>query len=232
MLNRIFKNKKNRDFFVSCFDVDHEELILCQQGDNVNLWYPEDKSFVNVYRSGTIAGQGKLTQITGNKSNMVIDHLKRGNQIDASISIITKLSFRMFCKVTSYKQILLNKENKIQSIKSEINKSYKPKSASYKLYTKTLLNYEISDVLHYKESDLEIDINDDTKLEYHRIKLYLKDEYIGDISAQTIVRKLIRAYNSGYFPIIKIGEIKKEDKVLILSLKIKYIKQPVPNKDS
>lgn len=229
MFKNIFTKKKLSKFNISCFETNQEELDQCITGDNVNLWYSEKEDSVRIYRLDTEYGKGLIGTIRGSKSKKIKNHLTSDDLVEARIEQVRKGAILIDCTIISGAELKAKKETEIKTIRDEITKPFAPKVLSYTLYSKDKIDIQNGDQVEYESKDLIIDLNDSKKIEYHRIKLFKSKIYLGDISAQSIVRKLVQAYLSGFLPIIKATKVEENNKNLKIRLNINFENRPVPN---
>jgi len=214
IFSRIFSSKDDTQYTYYVDDVDSDELNECKVGDYLTIWFPENKSLINLYRPGTGGGSGKVGRITGKFMKTVLNHFNRGDIVDAEILEIEGGKCKIICMVTKAEQIMFERNNRISIIKNELNKPYSPKkSLMFEIYTREDFELEVGESLILKFDPLNIN---DLNIEMIEIPICKQNIYIGKITSQTVCRKIVRAMKSGLALNPSVTKIEKKDKSLKL----------------
>ena len=196
IFSKFFPSKIQTDYIYHVENVAFAELKECKVGDYLKIWYPEDKSLINLYRLGTHSGFGRVGNITGKFLKTILIHFNRGDIVEAEIIEISKGKCKIKWEVTTAEKIKQETDSNISKIKEELSKPYSPKkSFIYELYIREKFELRSGDILSLNLDNLD-EIEPD--LENIEIPIYHNELLIGGITSQTVCRKVLRAFYSGY----------------------------------
>ncbi len=207
----IFVKKQNsrklKDFYNYKVDkVYPDQLRLCKEGDYVTVWVPDDRHVAILYRVGTHTGDGRVGDIKGDFLKKIVAHIDRGDKINASFLSIGMNTCTIHIEITSSETILSERTDHVEITRRELDKKYNPKKPFY-------YDWYLRGEFAFKEGDfLDIDL----KGPFHdllmlKIPVRFNKLHIGEITSQTVAKKLIRANRTGHNITSRIVEIKHLD---------------------
>lgn len=205
IFSKIFSSKVPGEYIYHIENIDNDELKECNVGDYLKIWFPEDKSLINLYRLGTHSGFGRVGNITGKFLKTILSHFNCGDIVEAEIIEISKGKCKIKWKVITAEKIKQETDSNISKIKKELSKPYSPKkSFIYELYIRENFELRSGDILSLNLNDLD-EIESD--IENIEIPIYHNELLIGGITSQTVCRKVLRAFYSSYETSLIITEI-------------------------
>jgi len=221
ILDKILPTKRKSEYLYHIDNVDKTELKECNIGDYLTIWFPENKSLINLYRPGTHSGLGKVGNISGKFMKTIINHFDRGDYVEAQIMEISTGKCLIKCNITPAEKLKEEKDNNISSIREELSKPYLPKKPlQYKLFTRENFVLTVGDSLKlYLDNLQELESN----IERIEIPIFHGDTVIGKVTGQTVCRKILRGIYSGYLTECSIAEIETQEKNLrIITIVIEF----------
>ncbi|MGM0582764.1 MAG: hypothetical protein ACQETL_18965 [Bacteroidota bacterium] len=223
ILSKIFTPKSKSKYFYQLNNVNKAELNECKIGDYLLIWFPENKTLINLYRPGTRSGEGKVGKVSGRFMKTIFRHISRGDRVDAEIESISNGKCLIRFDITSAKKLKEDKGREISQIRELLEKPYSPrKPLQYKLFTRANSSLKIGDGLILQLDNLEaIEAN----LQSIEIPVLFEGRQIGEITGQAVCRKILRGFYSGYNMEAHIQEIKTHEKNLkVIDINISFIK--------
>lgn len=205
IFSKIFSSKAPGEYIYHVENIDIVELKECKVGDYLKIWFPEDKSLINLYRLGTYSGIGRVGNITGKFMKTILQHFNSGDDVEAEIIEISEGNCKVKWVVTTAEKIKQETDSNISKIKEELSKPYSPKkSFIYELYIREKFELRSGAILSLNLDNLD-EIESD--LENIEIPIYHNELLIGEITSQTVCRKVLRAFYSSYETNLIITEI-------------------------
>jgi len=129
-------NKDTQEIVFELQNCPKEDLALCKIGGSVSLWMPKDgRQQINVYRPGSLGGQGRLGLIPNKYLNVISKHLSQNLGYNAEILDINinksncKIKYTPISKQETEARHAKQIEDAATKLKSELQKKYRPRNS-------------------------------------------------------------------------------------------------------
>jgi DNA polymerase-3 subunit epsilon len=109
-------------------DIDAEQLAQCRSGDRLNnLWLSPDQSFVNVYRRGTMGGQGRVATLYCKDNPGLLDVMTEGLPVWLILECRTDSGYVFELHMTTSEEVRTQQKEAGDQRRIELRTPYTPK---------------------------------------------------------------------------------------------------------
>jgi DNA polymerase III epsilon subunit-like protein len=187
-------------------------VAMVVEGDQVKLWIPADENRGNFYAYGSIAGDGKVGELTSDALDWVLAQRNTGNELDFTVAKKSRGGCVLDIHIKTAAEIVAEQEVAFQQILAELVKPYSPKKPQ-----KFSLQVEEFEAFKWVQG-LQLEVHLPHPDSFHPARTREDIEFkISGITVGAIFNKsdsvrLIRAVNSGYSLRAEVIEVKRKQK--------------------
>ena len=182
------------------FEVFHDQLRECEEGDSFTLWTRPEVDLIYAYRSGTVGGQGKVVTIHKQENPKLVQMLDVGWSVD--LTLIKKgpvLKFQLTADPPEVvaERAAANKKILREEARAILTRSYRPakRELSVQVRSREGRKFRVGETMSMPVKPIEKHLEE---LIYD-FRLVGESGTVGWVCAVTEIRqRILRAHFNGY----------------------------------
>lgn len=186
-------------------------LSSLKEGDPVKLWVPADQNRGNFYTYDSVAGDGKVGELSTSALEWVIEQQSLGHQLDFTVAKKSRGSCILDIHIKSAAEIAAEQEAAFQKTLADLAKPYRPQKP-----IELVLRVEEHNSFKWRKGlPLEVHLPSSESFHPARDSEGIQFECTGILVASVIDRsatvRMMRAVNSGYSLHASVKEVKRKE---------------------
>lgn len=213
-----WRKKKGRRAFVPNPDRPQVQVVnvasglsTLRVGDHVNLWIPADQNRGNFYTTDSVAGDGKVGELSSSALEWVVEQQSLGHRLAFTVAQKSRGSCVLDIHIKSAEEIAAEHEEAFQKTLADLEKPYRPIKP-----VELVLRVEEHDAFKWRKG-LALDVHLPSPESFHParesegIRFECKGILVDSVIDQSAAVRMMRAVNSGYTLSASVSEVRRKE---------------------
>lgn len=186
-------------------------LSSLKVGDYVNLWIPADQNRGNFYTTDSVAGDGKVGELSSSALEWVVEQQSLGHHLAFTVAQKSRGRCVLDIHIKSAEEIAAEHEATFQKTLANLGKPYRPIKP-----VELVLRVEEHDAFKWRKG-LPLEIHLPSPESFHParesegIRFECKGILVDSVINQSAAVRMMRAVNSGYALSAAVSEVRRKE---------------------
>ncbi len=186
-------------------------LSSLKVGDYVNLWIPADQNRGNFYTTDSVAGDGKVGELSSSALEWVVEQQSLGHQLAFTVAQKSRGRCILDIHIKSAEEIAAEHEAAFQKTLADLEKPYRPLKP-----VELVLRVEEHEAFKWRKG-LPLDVHLPSPESFHPardsegIRFECKGIPVDSVVSQSAAVRMMRAVNSGYALSASVSEVRRKE---------------------